>query len=224
MTLTLLTLATVNTPRVPSTVNELSHNSSISTASSAESNLHLKHSITLTHVCKNFTRLQQPPQNSGLRTVTCSKLCTAYPNILVANVHSSVASSVLPHTTDGTSRMPVIWDYPNKMYAAQERFNPVSKTSYFGGIVTLLDCWTKCTVKRVEQKGKIRVHHIRYLPECKTTQLQQNTFRGRGELGARLYSNNNTPHPPVFQMMNEKNILFLYSGRFSNFLCLPSNL
>jgi len=31
-----------------------------------------------------------------------------------------------------------------------------------------------------------------YLPECKKTTLQQNTFRGRAALGARLY--NTTTH------------------------------
>jgi hypothetical protein len=45
--------------------NEAFPNSSISTASSVESNQHTKHSITLTQVRTNFPRIQQPSQNSG---------------------------------------------------------------------------------------------------------------------------------------------------------------
>jgi hypothetical protein len=79
-----------------------SHNSSISNASSVESSLHLKysialthvctehsitlthvctkHSITLTHVCTNLTRIQEPPQKSGLqksdtKVVYCGPKC-----------------------------------------------------------------------------------------------------------------------------------------------------
>jgi hypothetical protein len=51
------------------------------------------------------------------------------------------------------------------------------------------------------------------------TPHQQNTFRGCAEFGARLYNT-----PLILQMMNEENILFLFSVKFSNLLCRSSNL
>jgi hypothetical protein len=47
----------------------------------------------------------------------------------------------------------------------------------------------------------LHIRHIRYLPECRTTPLQRNTFRGRAALGARLY---NTPHTPFFRWWMKK--------------------
>jgi len=48
----------------------------------------------------------------------------------------------------------------------------------------------------------VHIHRIRYLPECKTTPILRNTFRGRAELAARLYIN--TPHPPFFRWWMKK--------------------
>jgi hypothetical protein len=73
--------------------------SSISTASSVQSNKHPKHSITLTQVCTHFPRTQQPPQNSGRMWHDAS--CVPRTEMLVANVHSSVARIRAPLLLSG---------------------------------------------------------------------------------------------------------------------------
>ena len=94
-----------------------SHNSSISTASSVETNLHPKHSITLTHVSTNFPRTQEPPQNSELQKGEKRQVAYCGPKYISRQrtqfsrqdscicALRSVVRAVLPHRTGGASRM-----------------------------------------------------------------------------------------------------------------------